>query len=71
MPKMLAQRRRPTKPAKIFKAMWPANIFAKRRTDRLTGREMNEMTSITTMSGKSQPGTPEGTNRPKKPSPCL
>ena len=41
-----------TKPAKILSAMWPASMLAKRRTDRLIGRETNEMTSIATTSGR-------------------
>ena len=60
-----------TKPAKIFNAMWPASMLAKRRTERLIGREMKEITSIATIRGRSQAGTPDGTKRPKKCAPCL
>ncbi|MNU11702.1 hypothetical protein D3C72_2597640 [compost metagenome] len=47
-----------TKPAKTFSVMWPASMLAKRRTERLMGRERNEMISIDTTSGRSTPGTP-------------
>jgi hypothetical protein len=46
-------------------------MFAKRRTDRLIGRDTNEITSMTTSKGRSQPGTPDGTKRPKKCVPCF
>ena len=58
-----AREQRATKPAKIFSAMWPASMLAKRRTERLIGRERKEMTSISTISGSSTGGTPRGTNR--------
>ena len=35
------------------------------------GRERNEMTSISTISGSSQPGTPGGKKSPRKCVPCL
>ena len=59
-----------TKPAKTFSAMCPASMFAKRRKDSEIGRERNEMSSITTMKGRSQTGTPDGTKRPRKWVPC-
>ncbi len=60
-----------TKPANTFSVMWPASMLAKRRTDRLIGRDRKEITSIATTSGSSTPGTPLGTKRLKKCRPCL
>ncbi len=42
------------------------SMFAKRRTLRLIGREMNEITSIGTRMISMIGCTPDGTNRPKK-----
>lgn len=43
----------------------------KRRTERLIGRDRNEMISMATTSGTIMPGTPLGTNSLRKPKPCL
>ena len=40
------------KPANTFSVMWPASMLANRRTDRQIGRERNEITSISTTSGR-------------------
>ena len=37
--------------AKTFSVMWPASMLAKRRTERLSGRDRNDSTSISTTSG--------------------
>ena len=59
------------KPANTFNVMCPASILANKRTERLIGRERNEITSINTTRGTSAPGIPEGTKSFKKPKPCF
>ena len=58
-------------PAITFINTCPATILAKRRTERLTGRDRNDTTSIMVTRGTTSIGTPDGTNRPKKWRPCL
>ena len=41
-----------TKPPNTLSVMWPASIFAKKRTEWLIGRDRKEMISIATTSGK-------------------
>ena len=41
-----------TKAANTFSVMWPASMLAKRRTERLTGRDRNEITSIEETRGR-------------------
>jgi hypothetical protein len=51
---------------RILSNVWPANILAKSRTDKLNGLIKYETTSITTKNGIKGLGTPLGTNKFKK-----
>lgn len=51
----------------IFNSVWPANILAKSRTDKLKGLIKYDTTSIITRKGIKGFGTPLGTKRLKKP----
>jgi hypothetical protein len=57
--------------ANIFKRVWPAIIFANKRTDRATTLKTYEIISIGTNSGAKARGAPGGKNKLKKKSPCL
>ena len=59
------------KPAKTLSMIWPAIIFANKRTDSVIGRDKNDIISIGKISGISQAGTPGGKNKLKKCKPCL
>ena len=59
------------KPAKTCSVMWPASMLANRRTQCETGRDRNDSTSMTTIAGRMDFGTPLGTNRLRKCSPFL
>ena len=60
-----------TKPAKTFKSVWPANIFANSRTDKLIGLERYEMISIGINNGNMYHGNPGITKKLKNLMPCL
>lgn len=47
----------------MFNNVWPANILAKRRIDKLKGLIKYETNSITTKNGINTVGTPLGTNK--------
>ncbi len=51
--------------------MWPASMLAKSRTLCEIGREKNDSSSMTTMSGIINIGTPDGRNSLSKCKPCL
>ena len=57
--------------ANTFSAMWPASMFANRRTLCETGRRKNENTSMNTTSGRMKIGMPLGTNSLKNFRPFL
>ncbi len=42
-----------TKPPNTLSVMWPASMLANRRTEWLTGRDRNEMISISVTSGRT------------------
>ena len=54
------------KPAKIFKRVWPAIMFAKSRIDKLNTRAIYEIKSIHTIHGAIAVGVPGGRNSAKK-----
>ena len=54
-----------TKPAKTFKSVWPANIFANSRTDKLIGLERYEMISMGINNGSMYHGNPGITKKLK------
>src|SRR5512145_2331183 len=60
-----------TNPANTFSTRWPARILAQRRTAWESGREKNEMISISTTNQRMYQGTPEGTNSLKNLKPFL
>src|SRR5215831_7044161 len=60
-----------TKPPNTSRVMCPASMLANRRTEWLTGRDRNEMISISTTSGRITMGTPCGTNSLRKRMPFL
>src|SRR5262245_26391085 len=60
-----------TKPPNTLSVMCPASMLANRRTEWLTGRDRNEITSISTTSGRIAMGTPSGTNSLRKRMPFL
>ena len=60
-----------TKPAKTFSNVWPANIFANSRTDKLIGLERNEITSIGISKGNIYQGRPGITKKEKKCKRCF
>lgn len=53
-------------PAKTFNIMWPAIMFANKRTDKVTGRTKNDKISIGKIIGINHHGTPGGRNKLKK-----
>ena len=60
-----------TKPAKTLSNVWPANILAKSRTDKLIGRDRYEITSIGINKGSIYQGKPGITKKEKKRRPCF
>ena len=71
MPPMPIEASSTTKPANTLSTMWPASMLPNRRSPRLTGRDRNEITSITEMKGRITIGTPDGTKSLNQPRPCL
>ena len=55
----------------ICNKVCPANILAKRRTDKLIGLIQYDITSIRIIKGNIAKGTPLGINKLKKETPCL
>ena len=55
-----------TNPAKTFSNVWPANILAKSRTDKLIGRAKYDITSIGIKIGNMYQGKPGTTKKEKK-----
>ena len=54
-----------------FSRICPAIIFAKRRTDNVTGRKRYDKTSMGIKIGAMYQGVPWGKNKLKNPKPCL
>ena len=54
------------KVAKIFNNVWPAIMFAKRRTDNATTLKTYDISSIGTSKGANARGAPGGKKRLKK-----
>ena len=59
------------KAAKTCSVMWPASMLPNSRTLWETGRERNDITSMTTIIGRKNTGTPFGTNSLGKRRPCF
>ena len=57
-------------PLKMFKSMWPANIFAANLSPKDTLRARYEINSIKTNKGTKPNGQPAGTNKEKNFKPC-
>jgi hypothetical protein len=55
------------KALRMLSRVWPANMLAKSRTDRLKGLIRYDTTSIITRKGIKGLGTPLGTNKFKNP----
>ena len=58
-------------PLKMFKSMWPANIFAANLSPKDTLRARYEINSIKTNKGTKPNGQPAGTNKEKNFNPCF
>ena len=58
-------------PLKMFKSMWPDNMFAANLKPNDTFLAKYEINSIKTNKGSKPNGHPEGTNKEKNLSPCL